>query len=62
MPVLINDWDSTKGRPVTTYGVCCTRCGLGKKSGEPTAPEGWEEAKTPNADGRFVTLCPDCRD
>jgi len=62
MPVLITDWDSRKRRPIVIYGVACTRCGVGKKSDEPTVPPGWEEAENPNADGRIVTLCPDCQD
>ena len=60
MPVLINDWDSRKGRPTVVWGVKCARCGRAEKNETPATPKGWEEAKTPNADGRMLAQCPDC--
>lgn len=60
MPELINDWDPKKG-VVVRYASKCRRCGGAQKSDIPTVPEGWEEDKAPNADGRTQSLCPACR-
>lgn len=59
MPVLVNDWDSKRRRPIVAYAVTCTRCGKAEKADTPAVPKGWEEAMAP-VDGRFPAACPDC--
>ena len=62
MPELINDWDGTRRQVVARYASKCARCGGVKVIDTPETSEGWEEARTPNADGSILAQCPECRE